>query len=1066
MEQSVNTFSKGLQTDINPMLQGKESLSNALNATLITQDGDELILQNDMGNARVNRAFLPPGYEPVGIKEYGGIIYIASYNPTTGKSQLGSFPSPQKYINVNDSDFINSDDIFTFSSYEYRGINFLKDDSKIIQLSKEKIHVGDKFVVTDSNIWEKQEQISNFNNVLPQGNKVISPKNKKYTLDLGVINSQNQFVPITKDLVRWNDNDEIINTKDKSNQYKYNVGYFIKKSNLSDWSANQVDTIADSQLLRERNNKPTNTYINKLIGPLCIKSTLNHAQNLQYNISGLKIFDDENNQSGIKIIVRAKIIYNCEDGCNVGGKGNDIYNSFAQGVIDSDKIGFDLYYFKSDYYDQIEDATQVIPGRQAPKIGDLEPTINDHSFIINSGGEYVSLENKSSLINTPICEYDESSNIYSVVIEKMYSLDIKRDTIINYFICTKSPEQNIYLRNLSHEGRLDTSLFGKDITFLKSWQWLWNDSTKRISINFENYSETLKEIKITVFDTSYKTKEPLVGEFIYEYVSQDLEITQFSKLLNDRIYLFQIDGGYLENEQTVYREISKKWIITSSLFDEFYESQAIINNDMCDPKFDPDDTTGASSSYYNKFKIQIGEMDFDVHGVITESLKDVYWSNEATSEYGLDINYIIHEQVISTDVTNIQGIENYKFILPHAQDVRIKTSSGILHTIQNCTYQVTGFKNIEDLDLIKNENIYIGYDHDTDKNIILYDGDNKIKEEINVGTGGVKIVEISNILNDKYTNKFSILGGQKQTSQCGNGDRHAYVSYLSLPLFIQAVPKAYIKDLVSFNSAVYFAYVNTLNGWVVLFDSNKITLNKLINKRNVKVIDQPVYIVDNMEIDAIELNLENNLIDNLNITYSCYSETYQDPKYNLPQFELSTENTTFKLKMTLQGSPAGYYNMYINKCKEYALENNMDLGVTSDDYLGVYQNNNQWKSYEIVRRNNPNDIMKLNCVEAIGINNKINFDQINKTLPVRPNNDYLVHNGFWHQRFNCTNFNIGALIFNSMDATNKSGDTLGQGLSTDQTKQIAKSYTNQIVGHTPQDRETYYIDIPIYKLNT
>ena len=86
MEQSVNTFSKGLQLDTNPMIQGNDSLTDCLNGTLITQNGNELILQNDMGNRRVDNAYLPSGYQPIGMKEYGGIIYVVSYNPITDKS--------------------------------------------------------------------------------------------------------------------------------------------------------------------------------------------------------------------------------------------------------------------------------------------------------------------------------------------------------------------------------------------------------------------------------------------------------------------------------------------------------------------------------------------------------------------------------------------------------------------------------------------------------------------------------------------------------------------------------------------------------------------------------------------------------------------------------------------------------------------------------------------------------------------------------------------------------------------------------------------------------------------
>jgi hypothetical protein len=39
-----------------------------------------------MGNGRVESAQLPKGYIPLGTAELGGIIYIASYNPLTGKS--------------------------------------------------------------------------------------------------------------------------------------------------------------------------------------------------------------------------------------------------------------------------------------------------------------------------------------------------------------------------------------------------------------------------------------------------------------------------------------------------------------------------------------------------------------------------------------------------------------------------------------------------------------------------------------------------------------------------------------------------------------------------------------------------------------------------------------------------------------------------------------------------------------------------------------------------------------------------------------------------------------------
>jgi len=40
--------------DTHPMVQGNDTLTDCLNGTLITMNGDEVILQNDMGNRRVD----------------------------------------------------------------------------------------------------------------------------------------------------------------------------------------------------------------------------------------------------------------------------------------------------------------------------------------------------------------------------------------------------------------------------------------------------------------------------------------------------------------------------------------------------------------------------------------------------------------------------------------------------------------------------------------------------------------------------------------------------------------------------------------------------------------------------------------------------------------------------------------------------------------------------------------------------------------------------------------------------------------------------------------------------
>lgn len=91
----VNSFTGGLNTDLHPMLQPNDTLTDCLNGTLITYNGNENMLQNDMGNYELKNAKLPEGYVPMGMKEHQGVLYMILMNPITKKVQIGSYPSPQ-----------------------------------------------------------------------------------------------------------------------------------------------------------------------------------------------------------------------------------------------------------------------------------------------------------------------------------------------------------------------------------------------------------------------------------------------------------------------------------------------------------------------------------------------------------------------------------------------------------------------------------------------------------------------------------------------------------------------------------------------------------------------------------------------------------------------------------------------------------------------------------------------------------------------------------------------------------------------------------------------------------
>ena len=120
-QQTINTFTGGLNTDLHPLTTPNDVLTDCVNGTVITYNGNEFILQNDMGNYKLKKAILPADYIPVGIKEYGNIIYIVSYNPIEKKCQIGSYPSPQTLFG--DDGKMSKDD-------EYQGIqiNALSDN--------------------------------------------------------------------------------------------------------------------------------------------------------------------------------------------------------------------------------------------------------------------------------------------------------------------------------------------------------------------------------------------------------------------------------------------------------------------------------------------------------------------------------------------------------------------------------------------------------------------------------------------------------------------------------------------------------------------------------------------------------------------------------------------------------------------------------------------------------------------------------------------------------------------------------------------------------------------------
>lgn len=200
--EAMNTFDQGLLMDLNPMVTPNNVVTGCLNGTLITYNGNENVLQNDMGNGRVETAYLPEGYVPLGTAELGGIIYIVSYNPLTNKCQIGCFPSPERNItsdeilnidkSINDSHFKNSDGKIINTIVRLT----LIDDPKYSILNS-----GDKYSIysTNSGIENNVENLSDVNSAVQKVD--YDPKNVTiHVISIG----EDGKISYLDDYLKWN----------------------------------------------------------------------------------------------------------------------------------------------------------------------------------------------------------------------------------------------------------------------------------------------------------------------------------------------------------------------------------------------------------------------------------------------------------------------------------------------------------------------------------------------------------------------------------------------------------------------------------------------------------------------------------------------------------------------------------------------------------------------------------------------------------------------------------------------------------------------------------------------
>lgn len=593
--QAQNTFNEGMVLDNHPLMTPNTVLTDALNATLVTMNGNEMVLQNDMGNARVENAKLPPGYIPIGMKEYGGIIYIACYNPLTNKGQIGCFPSPQRQKTATQISEITPTFKFPDVTYikeendeEWYKINSLLTKCEIFPKGTI-IRSGDKFSVglpissmfgTDNIDSTGENFISNYDNV--ENGLVKTPMNRMYTFGVATLDNNGQLRDITNQLKRYKGGQQVQFSNIDSDLYKFNYGYWQNEMSTED-----KDGLVSSELMDQTNvQSKLNTYNSKLFGRLFLYAKYNTVQSIEVSVIGYKKLDDNNtinnpiytghtdsdysdvelpliqNQkylqidSKILLLIYVNYKYNCPDGSKSLNSKNLV----------EPLEGYKYYFDKSNQ--------NIIRG--------IQFIINNNS-IYNLPFSIPNDYNKNYNLGYGYPLYDKITNIYSF--SQVYTLPLNTTDKISW---TAYPVTYFYDNGLkfgeipdeSVSGELNPDNINSGKMELNAWRYYVNNDRVLLTWGFESYpreNDVISEVSFSFYDVAYNTlkwkfftKERVSynGEF-----NENFDISNFisdssnynTSVIPNKLFYVDISWKYNSQERHTYR-----WMLITGLYNPSY----------------------------------------------------------------------------------------------------------------------------------------------------------------------------------------------------------------------------------------------------------------------------------------------------------------------------------------------------------------------------------------------------------------------------------------------------------------------------------------------------------------
>lgn len=593
--QAQNTFNEGMVLDNHPLMTPNTVLTDALNATLVTMNGNEMVLQNDMGNARVENAKLPPGYIPIGMKEYGGIIYIACYNPLTNKGQIGCFPSPQRQKTATQISEITP-------TFKFPDVTYIKEENDEEQykinslLTKCEIfpkgtiiRSGDKFSVglpissmfsTDNIDSTGENFISNYDNV--ENGLVKTPMNRMYTFGVATLDNNGQLRDITNQLKRYKGGQQVQFSNIDSDLYKFNCGYWQNEMSTED-----KDGLVSSELMDQTNvQSKLNTYNSKLFGRLFLYAKYNTVQSIEVSVIGYKKLDDNNtinnpiytghtdsdysdvelpliqNQkylqidSKILLLIYVNYKYNCPDGSKSLNSKNLV----------EPLEGYKYYFDKSNQ--------NIIRG--------IQFIINNNS-IYNLPFSIPNDYNKNYNLGYGYPLYDKITNIYSF--SQVYTLPLNTTDKISW---TAYPVTYFYDNGLkfgeipdeSVSGELNPDNINSGKMELNAWRYYVNNDRVLLTWGFESYpreNDVISEVSFSFYDVAYNTlkwkfftKERVSynGEF-----NENFDISNFisdssnynTSVIPNKLFYVDISWKYNSQERHTYR-----WMLITGLYNPSY----------------------------------------------------------------------------------------------------------------------------------------------------------------------------------------------------------------------------------------------------------------------------------------------------------------------------------------------------------------------------------------------------------------------------------------------------------------------------------------------------------------